>query len=122
MEKIKLNSLAELCRNVVLVHLDTCEETYLDYDYVTLVRNYVNAHQEFRYVPTGDVIEVLKYEGGGEGGAQNCYTILKIGEQFFKVEYQYFSYNGFDLDADYADLYEVFPVEKLVTVYERFRK
>lgn len=58
----------------------------------------------------------IEQEGGGEGGGEYCYAVIQVGEKFYKIEYSYYSYNGYDYDD--ADVYEVVPVERLVTFYE----
>lgn len=61
-------------------------------------------------------VQCVEYSGGGEGGSQDCRSILKIGDQFFSVHYSYFSYDGFDYS--YAAVFEVQPFEKIVTDYK----
>lgn len=62
----------------------------------------------------------IEQDGGGEGGTEWCHTIVeeKSGDttKFYKVTYNYYSHNGFEFD--YADMSEVTPKTKTVTVYE----
>lgn len=58
----------------------------------------------------------IEQEGGGEGGSEYCYTVIQVGEKFYKIEYSYYSYNGYDYD--YADVLEVVPTQRMVTFYE----
>ena len=60
----------------------------------------------------------LDQEGGGEGGAEDCYGVFRLGDRIFKAHYSYQSYNGHDYDDIQETVREVKPVEKTVTVYE----
>lgn len=66
----------------------------------------------------GEEVEVehVEQEGGGEGGGEYCYTVFKLGNKFYKVEYNYYSHQGYDTDC--AALYEVTPKQQTITVYE----
>ena len=55
-------------------------------------------------------------QDGGEGGGEYCYTVVKLGDKFLKIEYSYYSYNGYETDG--AEVYEVEATERLVTFYE----
>lgn len=61
---------------------------------------------------------VVEQEGGDEGGAEHCYAVFELDGKFYKAEYSYYSYNGHEYDNIHKTLKEVFPKEKLVTVYE----
>lgn len=61
-------------------------------------------------------IVLVEQDGGGEGGSENCYSILKIDGVFYKVNYSYYSHHGFD--TEFACVSIVEPKKKLVTVYE----
>lgn len=58
----------------------------------------------------------IEQDGGGEGGAESCYTVFKWKDNFYKITYNYYSFHGYDFD--YSEIYRVTPVEKTVTVYE----
>lgn len=60
----------------------------------------------------------IKQEGGGEGGAEYCFGIFQILDKFYKAEYSYYSYNGYEYGDISDTVREVKPVEKLITVYE----
>jgi hypothetical protein len=45
-------------------------------------------------------------EGGGEGGPEGCHTIFEVGGKLYKINYSYYSYQGFNID-DGAELIEV---------------
>lgn len=62
--------------------------------------------------------EHIQQEGGGEGGSEYCYGVFKLNDKYFKAEYSYYSYNGFDYDYIADTLHEVHPIEKTITVYE----
>jgi hypothetical protein len=60
--------------------------------------------------------EFIEQDGGGEGGAEDCYSIVKVDGVFYKVTYAYYSHHGFE--TDYAGVFKVTPREKTITVYE----
>lgn len=64
------------------------------------------------YVP----VTYIEKKGGGEGGGENCHTVLKLGDDFVKVAFYYYSYSGYE--HDYADVCKVTPVDRVVTFYE----
>ncbi len=53
---------------------------------------------------------------GGEGQGDARYVVFKLGEQFFRKEGYYTSYDGSTWDGDF---FECFPVIREVTFYER---
>lgn len=61
-------------------------------------------------------VEHIEQEGGGEGGSEYCYAVIKVGEKFYKIEYSYYSHDGYDTRD--AELLEVFPKQQTITVYE----
>ena len=63
-------------------------------------------------------IEVIAQDGGGEGGAEDCYAIIKFEGNFYKFEYYYRSHDGYYFSSVKDTFKQVFPKEKLVTVYE----
>ncbi len=54
-------------------------------------------------------------EGGGEGGAEYCFTIFEFDGKILKLEYSYYSHHGYDFGC--AEIKEVTASEKTVTVY-----
>lgn len=64
----------------------------------------------------GQPVEFIEQDGGGEGGTEYCYTILKVGDDYFKFEYSYYSFDGYNVD-DYEGV-QVFPTLKTITVFE----
>ena len=68
------------------------------------------------YYKDGVPMKHIKQDGGGEGGSEHCETVVQVGDVYYKIVYSYYSYNGYDYDG--AEVYEVVPVEKLVTFYE----
>lgn len=72
--------------------------------------------EEGDYVKDGINLKHLEQDGGGEGGGEYCYTVVQFGDKHYKITYSYYSHDGFDYS--YADVYEVTPVERLVTFYE----
>lgn len=72
--------------------------------------------EEGDYVLGGIDMKHIEQDGGGEGGGEHCETVVQAGEKYYKIVYSYYSYEGYDYDD--ADVYEVVPVERLVTFYE----
>lgn len=62
--------------------------------------------------------EVMESQGGGEGEGEYCYSVIKLGDKFFKAEWSYYSYNGCDFDYIEDTITEVTPKQKTITVYE----
>ncbi|WZW73086.1 hypothetical protein [Vibrio phage TCU-VP03-AIR1] len=60
-------------------------------------------------------VNFIEQDGGGEGGSEYCYTILEKDGRYFKTEYSYYSYHGYD---NYGDSFvEVYPKQVTVTQY-----
>ena len=59
----------------------------------------------------------IAQEGGGEGGAEDCYAVFQWKDKFYRVDYNYYSYHGYE-NLHMENIYEVKPVEKTVTSYE----
>jgi len=64
-----------------------------------------------------DGFEILLQEGGGEGGAESCYTVFSWKGIAYKYYYSYYSYNGYDFDGD-VDLEVVTQKQRTITVWE----
>lgn len=60
---------------------------------------------------------LVQQEGGGEGGAEDCFAVFSWKDKYYRVNYNYYSYHGYD-NLDMESIYEVFPKEKVVTVFE----
>lgn len=63
----------------------------------------------------GVPVEAVEQDGGGEGGSESCHTIFKIGDEYYRMFYSYYSHEGFDY---FGELKQVKPVERMVTFYE----
>jgi hypothetical protein len=57
-------------------------------------------------------------EGGGEGGTEYCYGVFKLNDTLYKVEWSYYSYDGYYTAGAFRGLTEVKPKQKTITVYE----
>lgn len=68
------------------------------------------------YVMNGIDMKHIEQDGGGEGGGEDCETVVQAGDKYYKIVYSYYSYDGYNYDD--ADVYEVVPVKRLVTFYE----
>lgn len=66
-------------------------------------------------VEENDRLELI-YSEGGEGEGEHAESVFKLDGVFYKADYNYYSYNGFDYD--YMVVHEVIPTEKTVIVYE----
>lgn len=66
--------------------------------------------------PENRCVEFIEQEGGGEGGSEDCYSVIKVGGVYYKITYSYFSHHGFE--TEYAEVFVVTPKEKTITVYE----
>lgn len=62
-----------------------------------------------------DGYEHIHQEGGGDGGSEYCEAVFKWKDKTYKMTYSYYSHHGSDFDC--AELYEVTPQKKEVTVY-----
>lgn len=65
-------------------------------------------------VDFGDFVNITT-DGGGEGGAEHCYTVFKWKDVLYSLSYSYYSHVGFDFD--YASLHVVEEKTKTITVY-----
>jgi len=50
-----------------------------------------------KYLSDNDIFETSEQEGGGVGGSEDCHTILKVGDRYFRFEYNYYSHHGYDI-------------------------
>lgn len=66
-------------------------------------------------LPSGGAFFVRSF--GGEGRGEEYWVIFKIGEELFKVDGYYSSWDGINWDE--AELYKVVPVEVIVTQYQK---
>lgn len=66
--------------------------------------------------------EHIEQVGGGEGDGEYVHGIFKLGDKFYRAEWNYYSYHGFggawEYDEMFETLYEVTPTEKTIIVYE----
>jgi hypothetical protein len=103
----------EELKELVFAHWATAEgkepDEYEDYQFQEFVM-----HGDYD-VECGKV-EFIEQDGGGEGGGEDCYSVIKVDGQFYKFEYSYASYEGYTFDHLEPQL--VSPVQRLVTFYE----
>ena len=59
----------------------------------------------------------LAQEGGGEGGAEDCFGVFSLGDIIFKACYYYQSYDGHNCEDIQETVRQVKPVQKTVIVY-----
>lgn len=87
-------------------------------DIYELLCYYDESVRKYTYMDDDGVqhpITFIEQEGGGEGGAENCHTVLKIGDDFYKFEYRYYSHHGYDY---FSEARKVTPSQKVITVYD----
>ncbi len=84
-----------------------------------------SVYRELKYLSRGSVLEVPELglleaveDYGGEGQGEEFWVVFRVVStgQLFRVDGYYSSYDGGSLDGS---PYEVVPVEKTITVYER---
>ena len=68
--------------------------------------------------PENFPVTQVEQEGGGEGNAESCMCVIQYKDKFYRFEYRYASYCGYDWDDATDTFKEVFPKEKMVKVYE----
>lgn len=83
----------------------------------------VRGYGSLIHTPSGSNVEFIKAWGGGVDSSNDgyevegtTYSIIKVGYDYFKIVFSYYSYTGFDFDD--IEIYQVRPVEKTVIVYE----
>jgi hypothetical protein len=59
----------------------------------------------------------LESDGGGEGGAEDCYGVFQLKDTIFRVEWKYYSHHGTYADCSYSSLAIVVPKQVTVTQY-----
>ena len=91
-------------------------------------RGYFSIWQEFCYLNSFGELEdgyeykVIESYGGGEGGDEYCYKIFSWKDindtepKFYRMDYNYYSFSGSNFDD--VEIYQVNPVDKVVTQYE----
>lgn len=122
MEKVTYESLKEVFGSVYLPWYDTEYKEYGGVDEDTLAQAFFEfitygAYNEIDLKLKEAGLEHITQEGGGEGGTEDCYTILKYKGEFYKLTYWYRSHHGFDGLED-SDFIKVKPRETVVTVYD----
>jgi len=58
-------------------------------------RNSIDAKEFKNYLRKNNIFEISEQKGGGDGGAQECHTITKVGDRYFLFEYEYYSHHGY---------------------------
>jgi hypothetical protein len=76
---------------------------------------------ESRDVPGLGKVTVVEHVGGGEGEGERLYKVVRVegdpyGVRYFQMDGWYMSYDGSHYDGD---LFEVEPVETVVTIWRR---
>jgi hypothetical protein len=65
-----------------------------------------------------DGVEFIDREDGGEGGAENCFSIFKFNGRYFMISYFYYSSMGYYTHSWEDKVTVVEPKERMITVYE----
>lgn len=79
-------------------------------------RNLIDAKEFKNYLRENKIFEISQQEGGGEGGGEECYTVMKVGDRYFLFEYTYYSHHGFDI-FESSKVVEVKPRQVEVTKF-----
>lgn len=87
---------------------------------LSIIDNADNSAEAIKTIKDYEMLRLMEYDGGGEGGSEDCYSIIRVGQRYFRCDYEYYSYNGFDY-SDGSEVYEVAPktVELLNTSWLR---
>jgi len=75
-----------------------------------------NSEEAINAIKEYEMLRVMEYDGGGEGGAEDCYSIIRVGKRYFRCDYEYYSYEGFNY-TDESEVYEVVPKKVEVIQY-----
>ena len=81
-----------------------------------VMRGYFSEDEYLYHRESGKRAEVVHVSGGGTGGAEDCKTVIKIGEDYYQINYFYFSHHGYCYDC--SSIVKVKPVEVTVTQYQ----
>lgn len=60
----------------------------------------------------------LEQDGGGEGGGEGCYGVFELGGKIYKVDYNYYSYDGYNYENIQETLREVKHTLETISVYK----
>ena len=60
--------------------------------------------------------DFVEQDGGFEGGSEDCYSVIKVDGQLYKINYNYYSHCGFE--TYHASVKKAKPVKRVVTFYE----
>lgn len=71
--------------------------------------------EDDRYTYEGKFVNIVEHKGG-EGQGEHAHVVIKIGDTFYRADYSYYSYDGFNYDD--SEFRKVEKKEKTITVYE----
>lgn len=95
-----------------------------DERYDSLWKEYRNIRSKFENEFTEKYnidYEHIEKVGGGEGDGESVYGVFRLGNEYFRADWQYYSHYGYSDDYDdnsHNLIYKVVPKERVVTVYE----
>jgi hypothetical protein len=84
---------------------------------LSIIDNVDNSAEAINAIKDYEMLRLMEYDGGGEGGSEDCYSIIKVGQRYFRCNYEYYSYEGFDY-GNGSEVYEVAP--KTIEVVQYF--
>lgn len=87
-------------------------------DYIESEKDWKEGSPIFNKITKDAEYELMEVKGGAEGEGEYCYSVIRIGEKFFKAEWSYYSYHGQDFDYLEDTIEEVHPKEMVITIYE----
>lgn len=127
--KVDLQQFKELCKRLNADDTDLGDMIF--HMAIGCFEGFIGEHADFPSYPDynskKDIVlniinelgyEHLHEEGGGEGGAEDCEGVFRLGDTIYKAYYTYYSHDGYDYSYIQHTLREVKPVEKTITVYE----
>jgi hypothetical protein len=83
---------------------------------LSIIDDVSNLDKAISAIKDYEIFTLMECDGGGEGGSEDCNSIIKVGERYFQCNYNYYSYEGFDYS--YHKIFEVTP--KTVEVVQYF--
>lgn len=127
--KVNLQQFKELCKrlNAGDTDLDSMIFYMANGCFEYFIREHADFTSDLDYSSKEDIVlniinelgyDNLHQEGGGEGGAEYCKGVFRLGDTIYSASYYYYSYDGYDYSDIQETLREVKPVQKTITVYE----
>jgi hypothetical protein len=104
----------ELFQEIYAAYNSTLPENAKEWEILDSLYQLIDEIEAFT-TESGDSFVAVEREGGGEGSGEDCHFVFKWNGKHYKLEYSYYSHHGYEFNGA---LYEVDPVQKMITVYE----